>query len=519
MNATSTGPVEAGAPGRPVPLDLLAAGERDATAIVLNGETTSYGELSAKVAAARRGLVSLGLRPGAVVAWAGLTSIEAIACELAVTSTGLTWAPLGARLTAAELVDRISRLAPSAFLYDVRTTGRGAVAERVIEALDTAGAETLEIGIGGPGRGIAFDSLVDIGLGMTRDPEVVRHDGPDRVQFTSGTSSAPKAAALTTLAMMRNAASMAEAMRLTGDDAFYNPLPLDHAAGYCTLLTMFRVGGTSVMSTYFDADEAVALMRSHSCTAFRGVDATYMDMVAAAGDDPPWIRTGVISTANPTVRERVLEVFGFEDGVQLYGMTECSGPATMTDAGDPDAIRLETHGKPVEGMQARIHQPNADGVGEIQLRGDRLMVGYLEDPGAMAETFAGGWLATGDLGTMVDGQLTYLGRRKEIIRVGGENVSCAEIESVLLQCPGVASAAAFPLPDERLGEVVGAAIVPEASGLDIGRIEAELSRRMARFKLPREIHTVSELPQTGSGKIRRRDLSERYGGTTNGKGQ
>jgi acyl-CoA synthetase (AMP-forming)/AMP-acid ligase II len=488
----------------PVPLDLLL--ERDGTALALVLDERSYAtaDLVRRVHALRRAFASLALPPGSVVSWIGLTSVEAVTCELAVTSLGLIWAPLGARLTARELTERFQRLAPRVVLHDAVEGGRSQIAERTAEALDAYGFDGLDVGIGAPGRGLSFDALLDIGRALTRDPAIVRDASINRIQFTSGTESVPKAVALSSVALMANARTMAAAMRLGHDDRFFNPLPLDHAAGYCTLLTMLGAGGASVMQPYFEAAEALELMRAHRCTAFRGVDAVYLDLARLAGDDPPRVRTGVLSTTNASVRRRVEAAFGFEDGIQLYGMTESSGPAVISRAGEPVDLRLGTHGAPVEGMEVRISEPDERGVGEIQLRGERMMVGYLGDPAATAKACAGGWFSTGDLGQFSEGRLRYLGRTKELIKVGGENVSCAEIEAVLIDCPGVEQVAAFPVPDERLGEVVGAAVV----GADLERVRAHAEAHLARFKRPRELVLVDELPRTSAGKVRRRDLAQ-----------
>lgn len=495
-----------------IPYDFLEYGEGDSIALVLDEREYTRAELRARVLAVRRGLASLVLRPGAIISWIGLTSIEAIVCELAVTSMDLVWSPLGARLTPRELGERFAQLQPAVVLHDTPSGGRSRIGERVAEALDSCGFSGLEVLIGPTDSGFTFSSLLDIGDAIRRDPAFVRDRAVNRIQFTSGTSASPKAVGLSSEALMANAQTMAAAMRLGVEDCFFNPLPLDHAAGYATLLTMLFAGGSSVMQPFFEPARALELMRAHKCTAFRGVDAVYLDLVRLAGGAPPRLRTGILSTTNPSVRRRVQEAFGLEEAIQLYGMSESSGPATIGLIGESAEERFETHGRPVDGTEVWIASPDAEGIGEIHLRGSRLMTGYVGNPAATAAACFGGWFATGDRGQLVGEHLRYLGRIKDLIKVGGENVACAEVEAVLIDCPGVADAAAFPIPDERLGEVVGVAVVPsDVEQLTPEVVQAHMAEHLARFKQPHRVLILDELPRTSSGKLKRRDLVTHLG--------
>jgi acyl-CoA synthetase (AMP-forming)/AMP-acid ligase II len=501
---------------QPVPLDFLIGGDPAATIISLDERVFRRGELIELVLAARRAWASLRLAPGDVVAWVGQTTIEAIVAELAVSSLDLVWAPLGSRLTVFELVERLHRLSPGAVLYDARSGDRAIeMTARTLEAIETHGQDLIAIGCGPQAEGLAFSSFIEIGTALRGDPPVCRHRHLNRIQFTSGTESTPKAVGLSSAALMGNARSMAASMRLTEEDRFFSPLPLDHAAGYCTLLTTLGSGGLCMLQRYFDAEAAIAQMKRLSCTALRGVDATYADLVDASGSNPPRIRSGILSTTNREIRGRITDAFGFDEGVQVYGMTESSGPATLSRSDESFEERLETHGAPVATMEIRIDGSQHEGQGEIFLRGQRMMLGYLGDTAATARSCEGGWFATGDRGELVEGRLRYLGRIKDVIRVGGENVACAEIESVLAAFPGVRQAAAFPLPHERLGDVVGAAIVTSDPSFDVDGLRAHTAGRLARFKVPREFHVVDHLPLTAAGKVRRRDLTRAFTARSN----
>jgi acyl-CoA synthetase (AMP-forming)/AMP-acid ligase II len=184
-----------------------------------------------------------------------------------------------------------------------------------------------------------------------------------------------------------------------------------------------------------------------------------------------------------------------------YGLTEaCSQVATA--APGTEAVRA------LEGVDLRIAGPEADGVGEIVVRGPMVMKGYLDDEDATRGALRGGWLHTGDLGRLsADGSLTVAGRRTDLVVTGGENVYPVEVERVLERHPGIAEVAVFGLPDHEWGERVVAAIVPSRGMLDAQELTEWCRGHLAAFKVPREIRMVPALPRSPSGKLRRTDLA------------
>lgn len=203
----------------------------------------------------------------------------------------------------------------------------------------------------------------------------------------------------------------------------------------------------------------------------------------------------------------------------LYGMTETCGNITMWYPDDPLEKRISANGRPQAGNAIRVADPDTGAVcasgktGEIQMRGHTVTPGYFRRPEATASAFtADGWFRSGDLGAMSDeGELHYIARLKEIVRVGGENVSPAEVEEVVRDVSGLKQVCVLSVPDERLGEVA-AAVVVSGREVEWQAVLREMKSRLAGFKVPREIYAVDEFPMTATNKVQRTVLQRRIAG-------
>jgi fatty-acyl-CoA synthase len=204
---------------------------------------------------------------------------------------------------------------------------------------------------------------------------------------------------------------------------------------------------------------------------------------------------------------------------QAYGMTEAAPGCTVLDSADAER-KVGSAGKPVFFTDVRVVRPDGspaevDEVGEVVVQGPNVMAGYWNDPGQTAAVLVDGWYHTGDAGS-VDGEgfLYIRDRYKDMIISGGENVYPAEVESALLELPGVIEAAVIGVPDERWGEVGLAVVVPApGAALDEEAVREALRERLAGFKIPRSIRFAEDLPKTATGKIRKPDLRTRYAPT------
>jgi fatty-acyl-CoA synthase len=338
------------------------------------------------------------------------------------------------------------------------------------------------------------------------------------ILYTSGTTASPKGCLLSHESLVRTAMAAAERWQLTPTDRFWDPLPMFHIGGIFPLLAMYSAGVCFVSQTHFTADEGLDLLANEAITyaypvfppitqplishpAFGETDLAAIRLVADAG--PPE------SLANTQAHFPQAAV------ITLYGMTEAGGAVSFGRPDETAEERLQTCGKPLRGMEVRIVEPETDVDlpvsvrGEILVRGPGMFSGYHNAPELSAERLRDGWLHTGDLGVLDENdRLTYVGRLKDMIKVGGENVAALEIEAYLITHPSVKIAQVVGVPDERYDEVPAAFIelnpgaeVSESDIIDYCR------GRIASFKVPRHVRFVREWPMS-STKIQKYRLRE-----------
>ena len=371
---------------------------------------------------------------------------------------------------------------------------------------------------------LGFDELIAAGKAVPENEllqaasEVTGNDIA-MLQFTSGTTAMPKAAMLFHSAMLRGAWCGCKVLQLTEADRFFSPQPFFHVGGSIqVMLTPIISGCRMIVQPYFDAGQALELMERHRCNVVMGHQPHYIEYL-----NHPDLKTrnlvlekGMIF-ASPDVNQRVYDEMGIRKLVSPYGLTETHIGGTACALDDPLEIRMTTVGQPMPGVELAIRQPNGKEflpvgeTGEVCFRGWCITKGYFDDPEKNAEALdEQGWFRTGDLGVIGEnGYLRLVGRIKEMIRVGGENVAAAEIESVLLRHHAVKQAVAVAMADPRLTEVV-AGFVELKTGEQA--TEAELidfcRHSLASFKVPRRVEIVHDWPMTGAGKIQRYILRE-----------
>ena len=371
---------------------------------------------------------------------------------------------------------------------------------------------------------LGFDELIAAGKAVSekallRAANKVTGDDTAMLQFTSGTTAMPKAAMLFHSAMLRSAGCGCEVLQLTEADRFFSPQPFFHVGGSIqVMLTPIISGCRMIVQPYFDAGQALELMERHRCNVLMGHQPHYIEYL-----NHPDLKTrnlvlekGMIF-ASPEVNKRVYDEMGIRKLISPYGLTETHIGGTACALDDPLELRMTTVGRPMPGVELAIRQPNgkeflpAGEPGEVCIRGWCITKGYFDDPEKNAEAFdEQRWFRTGDLGVIgEDGYLRLVGRIKDMIRVGGENVAAAEIESVLLRHHAVKQAVAVGMADLRLAEVV--AVFVELKS-DEQATEDELidycRQRLASFKVPRRVEIVHQWPMTGAGKIQRYVLKE-----------
>jgi fatty-acyl-CoA synthase len=354
-------------------------------------------------------------------------------------------------------------------------------------------------------------------------PDVAPGD-PVQVQYTSGTTGFPKGAVLHHRGLTNNARLHFERMRVAEGETVLNFMPMFHTAG-CALATLGSVqfGCPMVIARFFDPARMVAIIEAARVNVVLGVPTMWIAMLEAQATsqrDVSSLRMAASggSMVPPELVRRVTSTFG-SDFQTVYGQTETSPLLTQAQFGDSLEDLCNTVGQPVPQVEISIRDPRTnevvpiDAIGEICARGYCLMLEYNDNPEATAATIdKEGWLHTGDLGAMDErGYVRVTGRVKEMIIRGGENLFPAEIENVMLEHPDVAETAVVGVPDDRWGEIVVCFVrlAPGAS-LDRKALTAHARERMSPQKTPAHWIEVREWPLTGSGKIQKFVLRERY---------
>jgi fatty-acyl-CoA synthase len=452
----------------------------DRVAIDFRGRELTYADLDGASDRLAGSFVARGLRRGDRVATLTASSPEHVAAFFACAKAGLVLVPLSWRLAAAELDYQLGDAEPALFL---------------------AAEEHAELAAA---TGHPFEPLALPADGEARDGEVEDEDGLLLV-YTSGTTGRPKGALLTHANCWWTNLSFDLATGVRGDDVVLAVLPQFHCGGWNVqpLLSWWK-GAKVVLEPSFEPAEALRLIEEKRVTTMMGVPATYLFMAqepAFATADLSSLRTAVVGGA--PMPESLLEEWSARgvDIVQGYGLTEAA-PNVLCLPPEDARRKLGFAGKPYPYVDVRLSE-----AGELLVRGPNVFAGYWRNPDATAAAFADGWLSTGDVAERdEEGYYRIQGRLKDMYISGGENVYPAEIESVLHEHPAVADVAVVGVPDERWGET-GIAFVVLAEPATEEELLAHLRPLLARFKQPRAVRFLDELPRSAMGKVLKDELA------------
>jgi len=500
-----------------IPQLLGAAAEAygDRTAYVQDGRRMTFSELHATVRGVARGLVAHGLAArDRVVIW-GPNSIDWVVAALAVTYAGGVLVPANSRYTGAEVADLVQRTGTPIALVEDGFLGRNQVRE-----LETAGElaclqEIIQLGdlahVTRTGEQVTEGDLDARAAAVTAD------DVAD-ILFTSGTTGRSKGAMSAHRQSIGVARAWAELGGVRPDDRYLVVNPFFHSFGYkIGILVGLLTGCTLYPVATFDLDVTLQLIEDEQISVLPGAPTIYQSILSAPSrgeHDLSSLRLAVTGAAVVPVvliermRAPAPEGLGIDQVVTAFGMTEAV-VVTMCRDGDSAQTVATTCGRAIPGMETRIDSPSDDGTGELLVRGDHVMLGYLDDPGATAEAIdEEGWLHTGDVGLLdADGNLRITDRLKDMYISGGFNVYPAEVEQALLHMDGIADVAVVGVADERMGEV-GMAYVVAAPGhaVEPEAVAAFARERLANFKVPRHVALTDALPRNLSGKVLKTDL-------------
>ena len=524
-------------PALPVTLgDLLLrsrAANPSAEALVFPTERLTYDALAQRAWRAAQSLAALGVKPGDRVGIMMLNSPDLVVSFFAISMVGAIVVPINVRYRSIE----IDYLVRDAGLSIVLTNDVGSSYIDLRALL----AETFPgIGTDAPASDTTLRAAVDLSdnphpafIGRGEFYAMGERVPLDRITtwcdgvaardiaaliYTSGTTAKPKGVMLSHEALVRGWMMVGRRWGIGPADAFWDPCPLFHIAAIGPMIFTLGHGACFVTDTHFDAGRGLAMIAAERATMLYP---TYPPITQAMIDHPDFASTDLssvkvwLNVAPPETLKRYDAAIPHARQITTYGQTE-GGPVTLGDPAEDRDVRLNTCGMPMPGAQLRIRDPEtgaivAPGVlGEILFRGFSAFSGYFNDPEKTALTLdAEGWVHTGDLGEMdAEGHVTFRGRLKEMLKVGGENIAPAEVEQYLESHPAVRLAQVFGIPDPRLNEVVAACVeIRPGPAVTEGELIEFCRGKIASFKVPRVVRFVTEWP-TSATKIQRSKLRE-----------
>ncbi|HEY5854340.1 MAG TPA: FadD3 family acyl-CoA ligase [Aldersonia sp.] len=469
-----------------IPEMVLSTGDRigDSEAVVDGPLRLTFTELTERIRRAAGAFADAGVDRGDRVAIWAPNSAEWIVAAFGALTAGATLVPVNTRYRAEEAADIITRSGARAVLVEKGFLGQD---------------YTVPVGVP------VFDLKSDFLSSGSPFERTVDGDDIADIMYTSGTTGRPKGVMMNHRQTLRMFAEWCDLADLRRGDRYLMVNPFFHMFGYKAGLIASMIRGATVLPVaVLDVDRVLELVERERITMLPGPPTLYQSLLAAPGDrDLSSLRAAVTGSADIPVEliRRIRSELPFQTIMTGYGLSE-GGTATASRPGDTFEQIATTVGLPCEGIEVRI----ADD-GEILLRGFNVMQGYLDDPAATAETVdPDGWLHTGDLGDLdTDGRLRIVGRKKDMFIVGGFNAYPAEIEGFLLEHPAVEQVAVIGVPDDRLGQVGKAFVVP-AGEITAGEITADellawSRKRMAGFKAPRSVVFLDALPLGATGKV------------------
>ncbi len=516
---------------------LVAAIARDPTgdAVVFPDERLSAEELGARARQIASGLIGLGVQRGDRVGLLMANSPDCVACMFAIALAGAVIVPINTRYRALELPfvvrdsgvevvissDRIDDYADLVGLLSDALPGLSDAQDRFSLELPHAPALRSVIALGARERlgTLSERDLLAAAKGVSPAELEHRRNGvrlrdDALILYTSGTTAMPRGCRLSHEAIVRNWSVVAQILQVGPRDRVWAPCPLFHLGAVGPLLACVCAGAAFLSDTWFSPQRALRLIEreraTHLYPAYPPITQGLLDQPELASADLSAARV-MLNVGPEDVLRQMQAALPHVVQVSLYGSTEGGGAITYNSLDEDLEARVCTTGLPLPGTELRIIDPDSGqdlgvgGAGEIVLRSVGLFEGYVDEPaGARSSVDEQGWYRTGDRGALDErGRLRFLGRLKEMMKVGGENVAPAEIESALSTHPSVKLVQVVGVPDERLEEVPAAFIECRAGAVMTEQEAIEHCRgRIARFKVPRYVRFVQEWPLSAT-KIQR----------------
>jgi fatty-acyl-CoA synthase len=501
---------------------VAAHGEREALVVAFQGIRLTYHQLADEVDRVARGLLALGLETGDRIGMWSPNNAEWVYVQFAAAKVGAILVNINPAYQREELRFALTqsgcRVLVSATAF--KTSDYAAMIEEA-----RPGLPDLEhvIYLGTP----SWDSLVGGVVGAATDDlaarcATLRNDDPINIQYTSGTTGSPKGATLSHRNILNNGYFLGEGFRYTEADRVCIPVPFYHCFGMVIGNLACVTHGTAIVlpAPSFEPRATLQAIEAERCTSVLGVPTMFIAMLAHpefAAFDLTSLRTGMMagSPCPIAVMKQCVADMHMSEVTIGYGMTETSPVSTQTSPDDPLDKRVGTVGRVHPHVEVKIIDPSGDAdgatlgfgqTGELCTKGYSVMIGYWNNPEGTAEAVDGdGWMHTGDLAVMdADGYVAIVGRIKDMIIRGGENIYPREVEEFLYTHPDIVDVQVVGIADEKYGEELVAWVrLREGATMAVEDLAAFCAGQIAHFKVPRYLHITDGFPMTVTGKIQK----------------
>ncbi|MDA3038985.1 MAG: AMP-binding protein [Actinomycetota bacterium] len=502
----------------------------DTLAVIDGDERITYTELGVRVDQAARAMVASGIAAGDTVGLWAPNCWQWVVAALATSRVGASLVPVNTRFKGGE-AGYVLATAKVKLLFvvngflgidyvDALTAERPNLPHlaEIVDLVDVpvAGATPLTAFVS-RGSGADADALQ---AEVDRRSAAVELAGITAIMFTSGTTGLPKGVLVRGSAIIRAFSKSAAALGVQPGDPFLLVNPYFHAFGYnCGIIKGLITGATNIPVAAFDATAVMELIQRERIAVFPGPPAVFQSLLNHPDFDSydlSSLRACMTGAATIPVEmvKAMKDRLGFTTVITAFGMTETSGLASFTGPDDSPELVATTSGRAIPDVELKVVDDDLNEVprgteGELLVRGYQVTPGYLDNPEATAEAITpDGWLRTGDIAVMDDaGYIDITDRKKDMFIMGGFNAYPAEIERMMIEHPEIGLVAVIGVPDERMGEVGAAFVIPAPGASPSAEEIIEWCReKMANYKVPRFVWFVDQLPMTASGKVQKPEL-------------